>query len=566
VTITYLGGQTLTATFTQGANSQTKTYTFTSSLAALLGGNMATVGFTSSTGGATSTQEITNWVFTPLTAPAAPTGLQSQLAGYTAASTSAVAITNQLTWTPAAGAAGYRIERKLGAGGVFTDIGGVTVPTFGDSGLVPGSTYFYRVRGTNTVGAGAYSAEFAVTTPAIPATPSAATVTVSNADSIALRWTDNANNEAGFQIFRTNGDDPLTLVASVPSNSSPSPSFVNFTDTGLTASLTYHYEIRAFNLSGFTGSAAVDGMTTLGTVTTLIATPLAATGGTPIQLTATVAPSPGAQGTVTFKDGGVALPGGVDVALSGGVAVFSTSSLAVGGHALTADYSGFGAIAASTSNVQTVTIAGAAPPPRVVRVTVNGNAPDLVGEQRSLVVGLVVEFDQRVQLDNGAFSLALHTNDVTWAGVAQPSGVGALPSDLNVLTAGNLIWYVTFAGNTEVGADGLASFKDGVYDFNIDASKVHLFDAPGIAMAASHTTTFHRLFGDSDAPVAPSGGTADAAFEATVTTGDNFRFRAAFNNDSNYQRSFDFDGDGAITTGDNLQFRTRFNKPLRWRV
>src|SRR5439155_22580515 len=42
-------------------------------------------------------------------------------------------------------------------------------------------------------------------------------------------------------------------------------------------------------------------------------------------------------GTVTFKDGATTLGTGP---LSGGVATFSTSTLAVGGHSITADYNG----------------------------------------------------------------------------------------------------------------------------------------------------------------------------------------------------------------------------------
>jgi glucose/arabinose dehydrogenase len=567
VTITYLGGSTLDITLTQGANSQTKTYTFTSTLAALLGGNTATVGFTGSTGGANAVQEITDWVFTPLTVPAAPTGLQSQLAGYTAASTSAVAITNQLTWTAAAGAAGYRVERKLGAGGTFAEIGAVTVPTFGDSGLAPGSTYFYRVRGTNPVGAGPFSAEFSVTTPPVPATPTAGTVTGTTADSISLRWTDNANNEAGFQIFRTNGDDPLTLIASLPLKAAAAPSFVEYTDPGLTVGIEYRYEIRAFNLSGYNGAATAMATTARATTTSLTATPLATTGGSPVMFTATVSPSPGALGTVTFKDNGTTIPGGANIALSGGTAVFSTSSLAVGSHPITAEYSGFTGYSASTSAAQTVVIQNPVAAPQVVRVTPNANLPAFAGEQRSQVVNLVVEFDQPVDLDPSALTLGLHLNNVVWNGTLQPAGFGALPTSLALASANNnTVWTMTFSGNTDAGLDGIQSLKDGVYDLNIDAAKVHPAGVPGVTMAASQKVTFHRLFGDTNAPTTPTGGTPGADFEAIVNTGDNLIFRAAFNSDPNYKRYLDYEGDGFINTGDNLQFRGRFNRALTWRV
>ena len=100
------------------------------------------------------------------------------------------------------------------------------------------------------------------------------------------------------------------------------------------------------------------------TTTTLVATPLATTGGSSVQFTATVAPSPGALGTVTFLDNGVAITGGSNIAVVGGVAVFSTTTLAVGSHPVTAAYSGAAGFAPSTSNVQTVVISAAAAAPR----------------------------------------------------------------------------------------------------------------------------------------------------------------------------------------------------------
>src|SRR6266850_1894785 len=92
------------------------------------------------------------------------------------------------------------------------------------------------------------------------------------------------------------------------------------------------------------------------TTTSHLANPLATTGGMSVMFTATVAPSPGAAGTVTFLDNGVAIPGGSNVAVANGVAVFSTTTLAVGTHPVTAAYSGAAGFAGSTSNVQNVVI------------------------------------------------------------------------------------------------------------------------------------------------------------------------------------------------------------------
>src|SRR5207344_2378156 len=115
--------------------------------------------------------------------------------------------------------------------------------------------------------------------------------------------------------------------------------------------------------------------------------------------------------------------------LSGGSATIQISSLTVGAHTLYAVYAGDVNFAPSAS-IQVVQVVGAAP--RVVSVTPNANIASLAGEQRSRVVSLVVVFDQAVQMDANALTLALHANGVAFNGVAQPAGFGALPAALNV--------------------------------------------------------------------------------------------------------------------------------------
>jgi hypothetical protein len=205
-------------------------------------------------------------------------------------------------------------------------------------------------------------------------------------------------------------------------------------------------------------------------------------------------------------------------------------------------------------------------PPQIVGVTLNGNIASLAGAQRSRIASVVVTFDRAVQFDTGAFTLGLHTNNVSYGGTAMPNGYGALPTSLNFASADNITWVVTFVGNTDNGLDGFNSLKDGVYDFRIAATKIHAAGSPTVNLAADSTTTFHRLFGDTGLPETPAGGAAGVDFQAVVNTGDNLAFRDAFNNASTYKAYLDFDGDGVINTGDNLEFRNRFNRSLTWKV
>jgi autotransporter-associated beta strand protein len=361
-----------------------------------------------------------------------------------------------------------------------------------------------------------------------------------------------------FMIINNDGSDPVTG-----------------TFTGLAQGATVSVGANNFTIS-YIGGDGNDVVLTAAaastaTTTTLVANPQATTGGQLVTFTATIAPSPGASGAVTFLDNNVAITGGSNVAVVGGQAVFSTSTLAVGVHPVTAAYSGGGGFAPSTSTVQNVTITGGAGATAISTITVNGSTSPagFQGSQRSRVVGVTVTFNQAVQLDAGAMALALHTNSVVYNNVPKPTGMGAVPANVNVATTDNITWSVTWSGaGAEVGTgsggvgDTQASLTDGVYDLNITATKVHPLGTPGVNMANNSTTTFHRLFGDLDSPL-PAG---DGSVSTLVNTGDNIEFRTAFNRPApDYKAYLDFDGSGIINTGDNIAFRDRFNLTLSWK-
>jgi hypothetical protein len=97
--------------------------------------------------------------------------------------------------------------------------------------------------------------------------------------------------------------------------------------------------------------------------TTLAASTNTAGFGTPVTLTATVAPQAPAiatpTGTVTFQEGSTPLSGGQAVSLTNGKAVLNTSTLGVGTHTITAVYSGDSSFNFSLSGTVTLVISGA---------------------------------------------------------------------------------------------------------------------------------------------------------------------------------------------------------------
>lgn len=81
------------------------------------------------------------------------------------------------------------------------------------------------------------------TSPAAPSTLSAKPLSSSN---ISLTWSDNAQNESGFQIERCIGSScsNFAQVATVGSN------VTTYTNSGLSAKTTYRYRVRAYNSAG----------------------------------------------------------------------------------------------------------------------------------------------------------------------------------------------------------------------------------------------------------------------------------------------------------------------------
>jgi hypothetical protein len=163
-----------------------------------------------------------------------------------------------LTWTDATpGAApatlgnlsnevGFRVERATITNnkvGTYAVIGNAlaNATTFTDSTGVPGTRYSYRVV--------AYNAAGTVTSNAVApaAAPTNVVATLQSGPKIVLTWTDNATNETGFVIERSqNGSPfaPLTPPATTAAN------VRTFTDTTVASSSNYTYRVAAVNAGG----------------------------------------------------------------------------------------------------------------------------------------------------------------------------------------------------------------------------------------------------------------------------------------------------------------------------
>jgi titin len=140
--------------------------------------------------------------------------------------------------------------------GAFAEIAKLpaNAKAFADTGLSASTQYFYRVRASNNGGPSPYSNEAnATTNPGPPEAPAGLTATPVNQTRIALVWTDNANNEAGFKIERKTGAGAFAQVGTANANAT------SFADTGLVANTEYIYRVRSSNVtanSAYTNEAA----------------------------------------------------------------------------------------------------------------------------------------------------------------------------------------------------------------------------------------------------------------------------------------------------------------------
>jgi hypothetical protein len=173
--------------------------------------------------------------------PNAPTGLVAIAIDYDQI---------QLTWTDNAdNESGFRIERKLGAEGVFEFIGNAPTDstTFADNNLLPDTSYHYRIASyVDGAQSSEVTVEVSVTTSSIPLpeAPSGLEGASQTVGIVSLAWIDNSSIESGFRIQRKVGAGEFADFASVNQNTTL------FNDSTVSEIQTYRYRIVSYNNVG----------------------------------------------------------------------------------------------------------------------------------------------------------------------------------------------------------------------------------------------------------------------------------------------------------------------------
>lgn len=191
--------------------------------------------------------QATNYQLTVWLSPLAVDGLTA---------TPVAGLSIELDWTHDGGAAGFRVQRRSGAGS-FTEIAALAAGTteYLDASLTEGTTYTYRVQAHNPADDAPWSEEVSATAfqnpPVLPPALENFSIVSPAANTVELNWDAAASDTAGVRVQRRTGTGAFATIAELGPLSS------SHTDAGVAAGR-YGYRLVAFNNAGSTATATLE--------------------------------------------------------------------------------------------------------------------------------------------------------------------------------------------------------------------------------------------------------------------------------------------------------------------
>jgi fibronectin type 3 domain-containing protein len=169
--------------------------------------------------------------------PATPTSVKAVSASYNSIKT---------TWGTVTGATSYRVYRSTSSTGIYSYVPTATSTSFTDTGLIAGTTYYYKVRAYSTVGTVKVFSNYSpvVFAKPIPATPTLVKAVSISDSSIKTAW----GGVKGANAYRVYSATSSTGIYSYVGTATST----SFTNTNLLAGKTYYYKVRAYSTVGTT--------------------------------------------------------------------------------------------------------------------------------------------------------------------------------------------------------------------------------------------------------------------------------------------------------------------------
>jgi fibronectin type 3 domain-containing protein len=177
------------------------------------------------------------------TAPNAPYGIMIRSANTTSSSL-------QIVWDASLNATSYKLYRSTSSSGTFTVVYSGSATEYTNTGLSSGTTYYYKATAVNSAGESNYTSTVSGTTSGssgggatTPGTPTGVTATAQSSSSIRVSWSA-VSGATSYKVYYEIGSSPTKNLAS------GTVTGTSYTHTGLTASTTYYYYIKAVNSAG----------------------------------------------------------------------------------------------------------------------------------------------------------------------------------------------------------------------------------------------------------------------------------------------------------------------------
>ena len=147
---------------------------------------------------------------------------------------------------------GFVLAKNLPLNGIPADNDVSYVDTFS---FVSGTIYYYRISAYNSTTSSS-NLTGNVTIPFPPNAPSNININKVFAQEIDINWTDNSNNEDGFNIERaTSSSGPWIILANI------GPNYTFYPATNLNPSTNYYFRVRSFNTISASNYINISGIT-----------------------------------------------------------------------------------------------------------------------------------------------------------------------------------------------------------------------------------------------------------------------------------------------------------------